>query len=82
MQRLTCDIKLGGCTSQFLEWHKRNTSKPEFINALISAITYKAKTLPHKQARRAACLIGLVYDQLDADEYLLDCIISAVGSLK
>lgn len=82
MNMLTCDIQLGGSTTQFLEWQKRNVTKQEFIACIKNAITYRAKTLPYKQARRAACLIGVTYDQLGGDTYILDCICAAISSLN
>ena len=82
MNRLTCDIRLGGSTSQFLTYNKRVNSREQFVENVISAIIYRAKTKPYKQARRSVCLIGLIYDQLDGDEYLLDVVIEAINKLS
>lgn len=81
MKKLQCDIKLGGSTSQFLRWHSDNSSAEVFTSSVKDAITYRAKTKPALQARRAACLIGLIYDQFSGDEFMLDCVISAIASL-
>lgn len=75
--RLPCDIHLGGSTAQFLTWGKENLSKENFVESIKKALMYKAKTKPLLMSRRLACLIGLTYDKLKADPYLLDCIITA-----
>ncbi len=77
MEKLHCDIKLGGCTKQFLTYGKRVDNKEDFILAINKALYYRAKTKPEKLARRFGCLIGITYNQLDGDEYILDCIIAA-----
>jgi len=77
MNKLQCDIKLGGSTTQFLTYGKRQSSEKEFIRSINKALYYRAKTRPKKLATRLACLIGITYDQLDGDQYILDCIISA-----
>lgn len=77
MQKLICDITLGGSTTQFLEWHKRNSNQDQFIYVLNKALYYRAKTKPVKLASRLGALIGLVYDQFEGDSYMLDCIITA-----
>ena len=82
MKRLVCDIRLSGSTSQFLKWHIENSQRDQFVNAITSAITYRAKTLPYKQAKRSACLMGLIYDQFGGNEYLLDVLIEAVNKLE
>lgn len=75
--RLPCDIHLGGSTAQFLNWGKENLSKEEFIESIKSALISKARTKPLVMSRRLACLIGLTYDKLSADTYILDCVIAA-----
>ena len=82
MKRLHCDINLGGCTEQFLTYNKRTATKEQFIKNLEGAISYRAKTKPFKMARRLACLIGLTYDKLEGDHYILDCIITAFNNLE
>lgn len=79
---LPCDIHLGSSTAQFLTYHERNSTETEFINALKKALSYKAKTKPTKMARRLGCLIGLTYDKLDGNNYILSCIITAFTQLE
>ena len=81
MKVLICDIQLGGSTSQFLTYHKRNSTKEEFILCLLKAIKYRAKTRPAKQARRAASLIGLCMDKFPNDEEMLDIIVESIQRL-
>lgn len=82
MNYLTCDIKLGGSTSQYLDWSKRNLSRAEFIDSLVKALGYRSKTVPKKLARRFGCLIGIIYSEFNGDDYLLDCVIEAFNKLK
>lgn len=82
MNYLTCDIKLGGSTYQYLDWGKRNLSRTEFITSLVKALGYKSKTVPKKLARRFGCLIGIIYSEFNGDDYLLDCVIEAFNTLK
>lgn len=82
MIRLQCDIQLGGSTAQYLSYNLRNSSKEQFIKGLEKSLSYRAKTKPFKMATRLAALIGLVYDEFNGDEYLLDVIITAFNNIK
>lgn len=64
MKSLICDIRLGGSTSQFLTCGQRNLPKTEFINSIKKALSYRARTIPTKIARRFGCLIGVIYSEL------------------
>ncbi len=79
---LHCDIHLGNSTAQFLTYHKNNSTETVFVEALKKALAYKAKTKPTKMARRLGCLIGLTYDKLNGDSYILNCIITAFTQLE
>ena len=79
MKRLTCDIQLGGSTSQYISWSKRNLTREEFVANLIKRLTYRAKTVPSKFGLRCAAMVGIIYDQFDGDEYLLDIVIEAIN---
>ncbi len=82
MKKLHCDIVLGGSTKQYLTYHKRTSTKDQFVAGLEKALSYRAKTKPCKMARRLGSLIGLTYDQLEGDPYILDCIITAFNNLE
>ena len=43
------------------------------------SLLYKCKTRPWRYAARCAGLIGLVYDQFDGDEKLLDIVVDAIN---
>ena len=78
---LLCDIQLGGSTKQYLEWNKKNRTESEFIGAIEKSLLHKAKTKPALMATRSAALIGVTYDLLDGDSYILDCICSAIRNI-
>lgn len=79
---ISCDIKLGGSTAQFLQWHGRNSDDREFIDAVKAALTYRAKTKPVKMANRAACLTGLAATTCSDVPRILDCVCAAINELK
>lgn len=78
MKKLICDIQLGGSTKQYLTWSKANLTREKFVNTLALALVSRAKTKPVRMAKRSAGLIGVVYDQLEGDEFYLDVIIEAI----
>ena len=82
MEMITCDIRLGGSTTQYLDWSKRNLTKEQFVDSLTRALSYRSKTTPKKLAKRFGCLIGLIYSEFNGDEYLLDCVIAAFHRIK
>ena len=84
MNRLTCNIQLGGSTKQYLTWCKRNLSYDRFEESLIKQLEYRAKTRPTKIARRLACLIGLIYEEFEVSEqaFYLDIVISAFSKVE
>lgn len=78
MKCLPCDIRGNKkSTSEFLAVNAKELSRQEFVRQLKEAICDKAKTRPLKMARRLGSLIGVTYDQLGGDTYILDCIIEA-----
>ena len=78
MKRLTTDIHLGSSTSQLLAHMKRNETQAQAIPRLAKILQHTAKTKPKKYARRCACLMGLIYEEFNADEWLLDVLIGAM----
>ncbi len=82
MSRLPCEIQLGGSTKQYLEWDKRNLTKEQCVEHIKGSLQNKCRTNPARMAVKAASLIGVVYDLLDGDEWLLDCICAALSELR
>lgn len=80
MVQLPCDIQKNGSTSEFVEFLKTLPSE-EAINLVQSKIQDRAKTVPRKQARRSACLVGIIYDQFNGDPDLLDIVLTAITRL-
>ncbi len=80
--RLPCDIHLGGSTAQFLTYGKRQLTQNQFIDSIKKALIHKAKSKPFVLARRFGCLIGLIYDKLEGDEYILNSVITAFYQLE
>jgi hypothetical protein len=78
MERLICDINLGGSTSQFLDYNDRCSTKEAFAENVAKALMHNAKTKPTKIARRFGCLIALSMIQVsrDGDENMLNCVIA------
>ena len=81
MMQLTCDIQKNGSTSGFIK-HLKTIPSEEAINLVQSKIQDRAKTVPRKQARRSACIVGIIYDQFDGDPYLLDIVLTAIARLR
>lgn len=81
---LTCDIRLGGSTKQYLEWCKRNLLEEDFVASLEASLLNRAKTRPAKLARRLGSLIGIIVTEYTGHErdYYLDVTISAFSNAE
>ena len=65
-------------TSAMLQWHVDNSNRNTFVSTLAKRLIWKCKSIPAIYGTRTAVLIGLVYDQFDGDEYLLDIAVEAI----
>ena len=80
--RLPCDIHLGGSTAQFLTWGREQLSQDAYVRSIKKALIFKAKSNPTLLARRLACLLGLTYDKLHGDDYILNSIFAAFYQIE
>ena len=80
--KLHCDIRFGGSTSQYLTYHSKHLSKGDFIDSIKKQLQFKAKTKPALMAKRSASLMGLIYDQFEGNQYMLDCLCIAIQELN
>ncbi len=73
--QLLCDLTLGGSTRQLIEYNVWNDIPAA---NLATQICYMSKTRPARAMKRAAALIGVVYDQMNGEERYLDYVIEAI----
>ncbi len=84
MKRLHTDgaLSLGGSVIQMIEYNRRNCCREEFVDNLATRLTYRCKTKPPICGRRCAQLVGVIYDQFNGDEYLLDVACDAINLIN